>query len=167
MRDRAVSARDDRLRQTFDALAAIGTRLALPVRDDANWFPVTSEGAASNEPDMMKAIDAFLQRFTQALDHVLRKLFPRLQAAISGDDELLPVRELFENLHRAGVIETVSEWRELLEVRNRLTHEYAMDAIERAATLNDAWSRAPALLTQIERARLYAEHHKLIEGFGR
>jgi hypothetical protein len=131
-----VSARDDRLRQTFDALAAIGTRLSLSLRDDANCFPVTSESVSSNEPDMTRALDVFLQRFDQALDHVLRKLFPRLQATITCDDEFLPVRELFENL-------------------------------ECAATLNDAWSRAPALLTQIERARLYAERHKLIEGFGR
>lgn len=162
-----MTARSTRLRETFDALEAIGWRLQLSLTEDGRYFPITPHSASSRDPDTVRALDAFLQRFNQALDHVLRKLFPRLQAAISADDELLPVTALFEALHRAGVIESVEEWRELIEVRNRLTHDYALDAVERADVLNDAWSRAPALLEQLGRAESYVRRHELIEGEGR
>ena len=161
-----MSTREVRLRETFDALTAIGRRLTQSLEEDCGCFPVTPERAESDDPGITKTLDAFLQRFNQTLDHVLRKLFPRLQAAISGSDELLPVRELFENLHRAGIIEDIDAWRELLEVRDRLTHDYALDPLERAATLNDAWMRASALLAQIDRAHGYALQHKLIDGEG-
>jgi hypothetical protein len=157
-----VSARAERLRETFDALEAIGRRLSLSIDEDAGLFPVASGDAASHDIHALRALDAFLHRFTQLLDHLLRKLFPRLQAAISDDDELLPVRALLENLHRAGIVEDPTGWLELIEVRNRLTHEYAMSPDERATALNDAWSRAPALLAQIEDARRYARRHDLL-----
>lgn len=161
-----MSARERRLTETFSALASITWRLELSLRKDADRFPVTPQTAASKEPDLVTSLDAFLQRFTQTLDHLLRKLFPRLEAAISGSDELLPIGTLLENLHRAGVIETVQVWRELIEVRNRLTHEYALDPVGRAEALNEAWTRTPLLLAQVSRARGYAERHGLLGEFG-
>jgi hypothetical protein len=159
-----VSTQEQRLVATFDALASIGRRLTSSLQNDDRYFPVTVDSFASDDVEMMKALDAFLQRFNQMLDHILRKLFPRLQAVLSVDDELLPVRELFEKLHRAGIIADVVAWRELIEVRNRLTHDYALEPLERAAALNDAWTRAPALLEQIDRARAYVVRHAILKG---
>lgn len=157
-----MSGRKTRLAETFDALAAISRRLALSLSEDSNVFPVDAASASSEDPATMRVLDAFLQRYSQTLDQLLRKLFPRLNAAIIGDDDLLPIRQVLESLHRAGVVESVSAWLELIEVRNRLTHEYALDPASRAAALNEAWDRAPALLAQVERARSYVERHELI-----
>ena len=157
-----MTDRRTRLAETYEALAAIGWRLSLSQREDAAYFPVDAASASSRDPATVRVLDAFLQRYNQTLDHVLRKLFPRLNAAIIGDDDLLPIREVLESLDRAGVIDSVSAWLELIEVRNRLTHEYALDPVSRAAALNDAWSRTPCLLAQIARARTYGEHHHLI-----
>lgn len=159
-----MSGRQDRLRETLEALTNIGRRLAVSLRDDALIFPLTAADAASNDDAVAKSLDAFLQRFTQVLDHILRKLFPRVQAAITSSDDLLTMRELLDALHRAGVIGDVQDWLELIEVRNRLTHEYALDPQERAAALNDAWRRAPALLEQIERARVFVSERRLLDG---
>ena len=159
-----MSLEHRRLIETFDAVTAISRRLSSSITGDAQYFPVTPERAAAGDADAEKAFDAFLQRFNQMLDHMLRKLFPRLQAVISADDELLPVLQLIETLHRANVIDDVGAWKELIEVRNRLTHEYALDPAERATALNDAWTRAPLLLAQLQRARSYAERHGLLKG---
>ena len=156
--------REERLVETLAALTAIGRRLASSLRDDAGIFPISAADAASEDDALTKSLDAFLQRFNQALDHILRKLFPRLQAAITASDDPLTMRELLDSLHRVGVIEDIQTWLELIEVRNRLTHEYALDPAARAGALNDAWSRAPALLAQLERAHTYVAAHKLGTG---
>ena len=160
-----MNTRERRLAETFDALAPIARRLTSSLDDDSRYFPVTIDYAASNDAEALRALDAFLQRFNQLLDHLLRKLFPRLEALISADDDLLPVRQLFENLHRAAVIDNIDVWRELIEVRNRLTHDYALDPLERADAMNDAWMRAPVLLAQIDRARAYVERHGLLASY--
>ena len=157
-----MKTREQRLRETVGALAAIGRRLSSSLEDEVDTFPLTPADAASDDHALTKSLDAFLQRFNQMLDHMLRKLFPRVQAAIAASDELLTVRELLENLHRASVIADVQSWLELIEVRNRLTHEYALDSIERAAALNDAWHRAPMLLDQLERTQRYILQHRLV-----
>lgn len=159
-----MSDRGERLSETIAALTAIGRRLTSSLREEAALFPLSSADAASEDIALMKSLDAFLQRFNQALDQVLRKLFPRVQAAITSSDELLTMRELLDSLHRIGLIQEVQDWLEMIEVRNRLTHEYALDAEERAAALNDAWSRAPALIEQIERTRDFAVARKLVMG---
>lgn len=158
-----MSGREDHLGETFAALASISLRLSMSLGQDGAFFPVTAASVQSRDGDVLRVLDAFLQRFQQALDQILRKLFPRLQAAVTLSDELLPVRELLENLHRAGVIASIDTWRELIEVRNRLTHDYALDPEERAAVLNEAWARVPDVLAQVDRARSYALRHKLIE----
>lgn len=159
-----MTGREDRLRQTLDALAAIGRRLASSLADDVLMFPISAADAASDDTNVAKSLDAFLQRFAQTLDHIWRKLFPRMQAAIAGSNDLLTMRELLDTLHRATVIADVRTWLELIEVRNRLTHEYALDPTERAAAINDAWSRAPVLLEQVAHARRFAVTRKLIDG---
>ena len=155
---------ETRLRQAFVALQSIQSRLALSLADDARWFPVTPQGLEGEDHDAVRARDAFLQRFGQATDHVLRKLFPRLQAAITGSTELLTIRELLEALHRAELIDAPQTWMEVLELRNSLIHEYALRREELADALNDAWRRAPVIMRQIDAARAFADRRGLLQG---
>lgn len=152
----------DRLRRAIDASRAIGRRLELSIVEDGRWFPVGPEDLAGVDHDAIRARDAFLQRFGQATDHVLRKLFPRLQAEVTGAFEVLTVRELLEALHRIGVVDAPRTWMEFLEVRNRLIHDYALDPQELADSLNDAWRRAPILVRQIEAVAAFARDHRLL-----
>lgn len=152
----------DRLRQALDALQPIERRLSFSLSDDRRFFPVSASDLKSDDHEAIKARDAFLQRFGQATDHVLRKLFRRMQAAITGSLELLTVRELFNALHRVGLVESPQVWMEFIELRNRLIHDYALDPDELATALNDAWYRAPILLQQIESARAFARSRGLL-----
>ena len=158
-----MSTGDRKLKVAFQALKSILERLSLSLDEDATFFPVTAASVKTRKNDEAKTRDAFLQRFQQAADHLLRKLFPRLQAAISGNLDILPIGELLQELDRAGLIEDAGTWKQILELRNRLTHDYALDAEESAESLNEAWRRAPYLIRHYHSALAYAERHSLID----
>ncbi|HEV2569164.1 MAG TPA: HepT-like ribonuclease domain-containing protein [Sphingomonas sp.] len=107
----------------------------------------------------MLTIDAFLQRFQQVVDLTLRKLFPKLVAALELREERVALRPVLDRLEREGLIESADWWSELNELRNRLVHEYAMAPDQRAAELNKAWSYAHGLLEQLEAIRRHLERN--------
>lgn len=141
-------------RRTLDAERALAM-LAGPIRrlqrslaDDAALFPLTPETVVAADE---KTIDAFLQRYQQVADLILRKAFPRLLAALEQRDERVRFRDMLDELERYGVIDSADFWSDVNDQRNRLVHEYAMEPAERAAELNRAWAFAPALVEAVER----------------
>lgn len=159
-----MSTIGDRLAVAFVALGRIGARLRASLERDAAAFPVTPSTVRRVDADAATARDAFLQRFQQTSDHLLRKLLPRSLAAIDGSAEFRPMRDMLDALERAGAIDSPDPWLTLIELRNRLIHEYALSDQELAADLNDAWVMAPWLLDQIARMRDYALAHNLLDG---
>lgn len=158
----------ERLTQALDALLPMEARLQLSLGDDAHWFPVTAETLGNGDVDGLRARDAFLQRFQQTSDHLLRKLFPRLLAAMEASAEPMPFVDVLEHLHRFGLVDDPLDWATLSELRNRLIHDYAMERAELAQDLNLAWTMSPAILAQIARIRAYAaDHHLVPEGRSR
>lgn len=157
-----MSALGDRLAVALIALERIGARLALSLSADGGAFPVTPTTVRSDIYALER--DAFLQRFQQASDHMLRKLFPRTQAAITGSADFQPMRDSLEALHRARIIDDPEPWMVLLELRNRLTHEYTLSDAELAQDINAAWDLSPMILAQIDRIRAYALQHDLLDG---
>lgn len=154
----------DRLAQALVALERIGRRLQSSLDDDGALFPVTPETVRSGRADAARAQDAFLQRFQQAGDHMLRKLFPRTVASLQGSADFLPIIDTLDVLHRAGLIDDPAIWGTLIDLRNRLIHDYALTDVELADDLNTAWSLAPVLIDQVARIRAYALDHSLLDG---
>lgn len=155
----------ERLALTLGALPPMEARLRLSLEDDARWFPVTVEALGDGDVGGLRARDAFLQRFQQTGDHLLRKLFPRLLAAIEASAEPLPFVDMLERLHRFGLLDDPVDWGTLSELRNRLVHDYALEQGELAQDLNLAWAMSPVILAQIARIRTYAiDHHLVSEG---
>lgn len=154
----------DRLALALIALDRIGGRLSLSLESGSGTFPVSAATVRDDRGQHGLVRDAFLQRFQQAADHLLRKLFPRVQAAIEGVADLQPIRDTLELLHRADVVDDIAPWLTLIELRNRLTHDYALSDAELAEDLNAAWHMAPVILAQIQRVRTYALAHNLLDG---
>ena len=148
----------DRLSQTFTALSSIGGRLRMSVDDPGFALPATSANVSMTDDAALKARDAFLQRFQQTTDHLLRRLFPRLLVAAEQKDDAVTFRETLERLCRLGVIDDVETWVTLARLRNRLTHEYALEPHELAQDLNTAWEMAPRLLDRIAAVGTFARY---------
>lgn len=155
-----MTARAARLTDVFAALKTMQERLEWSLHDDAHLFPV----AASSVRDRRTAesLDAFLKRFEQTTDHILRRLFPALVAAAEIEYLVRPLLDVLDQLHRLGVIDDPATWVRMIDLRNRLVHDYALDAALLAGELNAAWGAAPMLIVQIATARRYAEQHELL-----
>jgi hypothetical protein len=135
-------------------LAGPGARLRASLDEDSGLFPLDAQSVITADA---KAIDAFLQRFQQVSDLLLRKAFPRLLAALEERDERHRFRDMLDELERFGVIESADLWSDINDLRNRLVHEYAMDPEPRSRELNLAWSMAPLLIEAVQRCLSYLD----------
>lgn len=73
-------------------------------------------------------LEAFVSRFGRMQDTLADKLLPRWLSALAE-----PVGSQIENLNRAerlGVVEDTLQWLEARKLRNRLVHEYAIEAAD-------------------------------------
>jgi hypothetical protein len=157
-----VNGQATRLRLALEAMEGMEVRLNLSLTEDAAMFPVTATTLESPGSEMIKTLDAFLKRFEQITDHLLRKLFPLTIAAADASREVLPFRDVLDRLHRFSLIDEPAMWVSLNELRNRLVHDYALDNEELAADLSAAWQLSPMLLQQVSTLRQYASEHGLL-----
>lgn len=103
-------------------LAGPRERLRESIADDGGMFPI--KGVPLDRQDR-KALDAFLQRFQQVYDILVRKAMPRALAYLTANERALPFRDMLDALDRLELIESADAWEELNQLRNRLVHEYA------------------------------------------
>lgn len=154
-----MNVRRVRLSETFDAISGPFARLGRSLREDGVAI-LKPEGEKSGH-DLL-ATDAFLQRFQQVTDLVLRKLFPRLLAVLEDSDVRYPFGAVLDRLDGYEILSDVAWWIELNEIRNRLIHEYAMAVEQRAVEIGAAWRAAEKLRAEIKRI---GEDHTLRQGF--
>lgn len=157
MNDQAV-----RLRLAFEAMEGMEVRFNLSLAEDVAVFPVAAAALENPSSELTKTLDAFLKRFEQTTDHLLRKMFPLMIAAAEASREVLPFRDVLDRLHRFSLIDDPATWVSVNDLRNRLVHDYALDKEELAADLSAAWQISPMLLQQISILRQYASEHGLL-----
>jgi len=105
------------------------------------------------KPDLAERIDAFVARFGRLQDHLGDKLTPELLR------QMLEVpRSAIDNLNRMeklGLLSSMLDWVEALNLRNRLVHEYVEDHEEFASAINRAISLVPLL---VETSKNFTEY---------
>lgn len=142
-----MSTRAAAARRALASLEGPLRRLSTSLQEEAPLFPLTEMRLRANE----KAIDAFLQRYQQTADLLMRKVFPLVLAVLREREDVVRFRDILDGLERQGVIDSADEWSEVNEQRNRLVHEYAMAPNERVAEINAAWVTAPMLVVAARR----------------
>jgi len=94
-----------------------------------------------DDPELAETIEAFASRFGRMQDTMAGKLFPRLLQA-----QAEPVGSQLETLNRIeklGLLDSVEQWLEARELRNRLIHEYVekMDQFKKDLDLARDYTR--------------------------
>lgn len=116
----------DRFQSTLEIVAREGQHLRYswnrlftqPI--DSDWVK-----ELEGKPEIAERLEAFISRFGRMQDTIADKLLPRWLRAMAE----IPGSQI-ETLNRAerlGVVDSVEQWLEARQLRNRLVHEYMED----------------------------------------
>lgn len=137
-------------REAATAAVSVSAHLQRITGRLAKLFPLDGDKIAAWDDDPRERLHAMLRLFEQLFDLTGRKLMRGL-LLLSGED---PAGLLASNLFRR--IETLTEgfdanrWMALGITRNRLVHEYPLNAALQARNANDAWRDLPDLLAGVD-----------------
>lgn len=118
-------------------------------RLDAAWVERLQE-----DEDLAERLDAFVSRFGRMQDTLGEKLLPSLLRSLAEK-----TGSTLDNLNRAeklGLLPSVVEWLDVRNLRNKLIHEYMVDADEFALALNDAHVWVKSLVAAYNAINLFA-----------
>ena len=107
--------------------------------------------------DDYEAFEALTSRFARVSDILLQKFFRALDVV-----ELTEGGTLLDVLLRAekrGLVESVDDFLEIRELRNEISHEYAIDDLP--GLFEAVLDKAPELISTVERSMHYADAHYL------
>lgn len=130
----------------------------LLLRTDARLFKVNLDAAwverLENEEDLAERLDAFVSRFGRMQDTLGDKLIPSLLRLLAEKPG-----SALDNLNRAeklGLLASVVDWLDVRNLRNKLAHEYMVDAEEFAIALNQAHVVVSLLVATYNAINLFA-----------
>lgn len=96
-----------------------------------NTFPL------ENYEDLA-SLDMFTGRLGKLQDAIGEKVIPAFLSASSEVIEGRSMIDMLNTLEKIGVLDDVSKWRRLREIRNTLSHEYPDSYEKISTTLNEA-----------------------------
>lgn len=130
----------------------------LLLKTDARLFKVNLDatwvGRLKDEEDLAERLDAFVSRFGRMQDTLGDKLIPSLLRSLAEKPG-----SALDNLNRAeklGLLTSVIEWLDVRNLRNKLVHEYMVDAEEFAMALNQAHVKVTLLVATYNAINLFA-----------
>lgn len=135
------------------AILLVGTRQRLFIKSiDSAWVE-----SLKGEPELAERVDAFVLRFGRLQDNIGDKLVPELcrqmlETPASALDNL-------NRMEKLGLLESIVDWVEARNLRNRLMHEYMDDSQYFAGALNRANQLVPLLVDTNNRINTYAKTH--------
>jgi hypothetical protein len=130
---------------------AIGDRILLEAAIDVDG---EDEGA-------MRVVDAFIQRFQQLVEQMIRRLYPALYRRLEAD-HAPPLVTLLAYLEGNGLIDSEQRWATIIDLRNKLVHEYPLTEEERAAALHVIVGMVPAILADLAAAFRFITDNRLV-----
>lgn len=133
-------------------------------RDRAVLERVATTTDTPNHPDDLRAMDAFLQRFQQTLEHMNGRVLPAIYRIEEPGGVRPAFRTMLLHFERQGLVADSREWGERIEVRNRLAHEYPLSPVNRTRDLLAAIAAATRLVADWRRMNDYVTQRGYLDG---
>ena len=91
-------------------------------------------------PDLIAALDQFAYRFAKLQDTASTQLFRRFAVDVLAEPvEDAPVVDILNLLERYRLLPSAARWQEIRQMRNQISHEYALKPAELAVALELAF----------------------------
>ena len=131
----------------------------LLLKTDARLFNVNLDAAwverLENEEDLAERLDAFISRFGRMQDTLGDKLIPSLLRSLA--EKPGSALDNLNKMEKLGLLNSVVEWLDVRNLRNKLVHEYMDDAEEFAMALNQSHAAVALLLAAYNAINVFAQ----------
>ena len=145
-----------KLADTVSAGRRLAESLRASVSEMAAHAPLSAERIDSLDRAAQKDVLAFIKSFEQLQDLASNRLIRGILVASDVEVVGIAARTAYDLAEKAGALEDAARFADIGRLRNRLAHEYPMDAAARAKRVNDAYALAPALLDEFHRLAAHA-----------
>ncbi len=153
-----------RLAAAIRVTKAAAVRLKDSVEHDRDFLQAAIIAGDGISREQSRALDAFVQRYQQMFEHMAQRLFSAIYRAAEYGDRPPPLRTLFIWAEEVGLVQSSLVWGERAELRNRLVHEYPVQAEQRAIALTSALHEASLILRELDTQVLaYVDAKNLLE----
>lgn len=111
-------------------------RLNLAYERIKKYYPFKEKYFPLDNADDLAYLDMFTMRFSKLQDYMGEKLFPEVLNVLGNTHESLSYIDILNALEKNRVLESAAKWRELRNLRNKISHEYPNCYKEQCETLN-------------------------------
>lgn len=147
----------DRLNQRIAICELHHHRMTFAKVSLGDIFPLQLASYQEFTEEQISYTDQLIYRFSKLQDTMGNKLFPIVLEGLSEDIENLPFIDLLSKIEKLGLIDTVSQWLILREIRNIVTHEYPFHLDQLVEGLNQLAEQTIILSNIWLNTRKYAE----------
>jgi hypothetical protein len=132
-------------------------RLNVAFQKIKKYYPFNENKFPLENYEDLAFLDMFTGRFAKLQDYMGEKLFPEVLIIFGNTNQTLSYIDILNNLEKNGILESVKKWRELRELRNKISHEYPSSYKEQCETLNKIVDDFPYLEEVINKIKAEIE----------
>ena len=99
--------------------------------------PLTPEKLENMAEEDLAFLELFTSRFSKLQDYMGENLFPAVLTFMGTDPNKLSMIDKLNKMEKYGLLESVDQWKNLRDVRNKWAHEYPNSYKIIAECLND------------------------------
>ncbi len=109
-------------------------------------FPLSAPRYETLSDEEVEAIDQYLFRFAKLQDSIGNKLFRLIVSEYVDDIEKTTFLDILNKLEKIGILDSVTIWKNMRDIRNSISHQYDDDSKEMAEALNNIFAYKDELL---------------------
>ncbi|MBI1954496.1 MAG: hypothetical protein HYS39_02685 [Proteobacteria bacterium] len=114
-------------------------------------YPFQEEKFPLEKYEDLTSLDTFTGRFAKLQDAMGEGLFPEFLKFLGEDVSSLPMIDRLNKLEKYGVLQSVTQWKKLRDLRNDLAHEYPNSYASLVGTLNQVFENHKFLEKTLEK----------------
>ncbi|HKK31930.1 MAG TPA: hypothetical protein VKA18_16215 [Alphaproteobacteria bacterium] len=145
----------DFLDEALAMAEAVAARLRESKKDLDGVLPTDAAALAELGNDDHRNIDALIKRVENLQDILPRRVFRALLMAEGEAVRGQPAAAIAERLEGRGAIVSAAQWKDLDDLRNRLSHDYPLNPDIQADRINGAYAAIAPLIGTLDQIRQY------------
>jgi hypothetical protein len=137
-------------------------KLAYSMQKSAVLFPLTPEALAALDDAQEESIDALILRYSQCVSMIQEQLFRGIAYLEQEDISDKSNRDKTLLMEKLGAIKSAEDFGTAAMLRNKFSHHYPEEAIDRMERLNLVMEEAEFVVTCFDEISSYLERKGLI-----